>query len=313
MAVEVAFEPIERREQLRDRVEMEPIDRLSLDRAAGPLDEAVRPGMVDLRERVADLGLPRGLREGVELARPRPPSAPVGPQRELPAVVGEDPVEAEGVEPLAVGQERQRTGRLAGVGDLRGQQPGRPVDGDEEVAPLPVEPGQVEHIDMEEARGTGPELAPPALPRGAKRLELVELQAHQLPVDRGATQLREDGLAQRQPDRVEIHQPVLPQPAQDGGRFRRQGLVEALGPTGAIPRIAAAFPSRDCGYTDAQLLGLESVRFTALANPLALVDRRASIGMVSHGVLLAAECSGITYRRDSRKSPSVHNVMKLHT
>ncbi len=73
MAVEGAFEPIERREQLRDRVEMEPIDRLGLDRAAGPLDQAVRPGMVDLRERVADLGLPRGPREGVELARPPPP------------------------------------------------------------------------------------------------------------------------------------------------------------------------------------------------------------------------------------------------
>ncbi len=245
--------------------------------------------------------------------RVRPPPAPVGTQRELPAVVGEDPVESEGVEPLAVGQERQRTGRLAGVGDLRGQQPGRPVDGDEEVAPLPVEPGQVEHIDMEEARGTGPELAPPALRRGAKRLELVELQAHQLPVDRGATQVGEDRLAQGQPDGVQVEEPVPAHPAEEGGCLGRQRLPDPARPAGPIARIGPVFPLRHGGRADPQFARLDPVRRLALANTFPLVDRGLRIVVVGHEVLRLRECSGRAYRETCKKSSSVHNVMKLYS
>jgi len=100
----------------------------------------------------------------------------------------------------------------------------------------------------------------------------MQLQSGQFPIDCRTTELWKDGLPQGHPDRVQIQQPVLPQPAQQSCPIRRQGLGLALGTTGAVGHIGAPSPLRHSGDADAQGLGLHARGCATAANPLALVS-----------------------------------------
>src|SRR5437867_9171008 len=170
MLVEVAFEGIRRLQQLRDAVEVKTMDRLGFERAPDPFGQSVGPGVPGRGETVPNPRTAAGLRKDVNFGGRAP--GPRSPPRELAPVVGEDAVHAEGIEALAVCQEGHPTGRIVRGVDLDRQQPGGAVDGEKQIAPAPIEAGQVEDIQVQEPRGTGPKAAarPPGLgPKAATR------------------------------------------------------------------------------------------------------------------------------------------------
>ncbi len=215
-----------------------------------------------------------------------PRTAPIAAQREGPPVVGQDAVEPKGIEALAVAQERQGAGHLLGRVDRHGQQPRRPVDGDEESASCAVEARQGEDIHVPEARRTRAKLAAVTLGLGPQGVQLMERQEDQLPIDRRAREMRADRLPQGQPDGVESHQPVLRHPPQQRGCLGRQRLVEGLGSRRANAGSGPTLPLGHRVHTDPYLLGLEPGRRSALPHARALLDVRSRVGVVGYGALL---------------------------
>ena len=136
---------------------MPPINRFGFDGAACALDQAVGPGMIRLGEAVPDPATPTALGEWMDLGGAGPIPASLPSQRELPPVVGQHPIEVEGIEPLTMGQEGHGTGRISCQGDRHRHQPGSPIDGNEQISTRAAQTRQRKGIDRYEARGTGPE------------------------------------------------------------------------------------------------------------------------------------------------------------
>lgn len=112
MFVEMPFEPIECRIQHRGGVEVPSIDCLGFDRASGPLDQPVGPGMIGLGRTMSDPATPAALSEWMNLGRAGSVPAPIASQREFPPVVGRHPIEAKRIEQLSVGQQGDRVGQV---------------------------------------------------------------------------------------------------------------------------------------------------------------------------------------------------------
>ena len=91
---------------------MPAIDGFGFDRPTRPFDQAVGPGMVGLGEAVPHAPPTTRLRERMDLGRAGPAATAITPQRELPSVVGQHPIQTKRIEALAVNQEGDGAGHV---------------------------------------------------------------------------------------------------------------------------------------------------------------------------------------------------------
>ena len=175
---------------------MPPLDRFDFDGAARALAQAVGPGMIGLGEAVPDPATPTELGERMPLGGAGPAPTAIAPQGALPPVVGQHPIEAEGIEPLTVREEGDRTGHVSCRGDLHRHQARGSVDGHKEIPPGPAQTGQRKGIDVQNPGRTGTEATVRWDRVGPQQSEAMQLQPDQFSIDGRTTELWEDGLPQ---------------------------------------------------------------------------------------------------------------------
>lgn len=210
MFVAVPFESIQGRVQHSRGVELPAIDGFGFDRAAGPFDQAIGPGMIGLGETVPNAASPAELGERMPLRGAGPTPSAIAPQCELPSIVGQHPIKAEGIEAVTVLQEGACMGHGSCRGDWHRHQSGGPIDGDEQVSARAAQPRQGERIDVQKPGRTGAEPAMRLMWARLQHPEPMEVQPDQFPIHRRATELGKHGLPQGEPHGVQIQQPVLP-------------------------------------------------------------------------------------------------------
>ena len=115
--------------------------------------------MIGLGETVPDLASPTPLRKRMHVGGAGSIPTSVAPQRELSPVVGQHPIKAKRIEPLAVGQEGPGMRHSPSRGHLHRHQASGPIDRHKQIPPWPTQARQRKGIDVQKPGGTGAEPA----------------------------------------------------------------------------------------------------------------------------------------------------------